>query len=344
MSRSPSPRPALPPALPRVWRDACRVQLGTDPDRAVVLEFGEPRCAAVLELLDGTRTETGLIRAAAGHGVAPDEVRTVLATLRSAELLVDARTLLWRTPPDGAPPELDSETAALVLRRAPTAGAIMRRRSAAGAVVTGAAHLAVPIASALGTAGVGHLDVRGVSGAGDVTAVVRKAAPHTTVGMLRGRRSTTVAVVVGLTAPAALTALSYAVRKLTHLVVNVRDGTVVVGPLVQPGSTPCLACLDLHRLDRDPDWHTVCAQLHTSAALPVPVTATTTLAAAAYAAEEVLIHIDGGNPTTVGATVEVSAPGRIARREWGQHPRCGCRRRGRSPPASPPVPTSECFN
>ena len=34
-----------------------------------------------------------------------------------------------------------------------------------------------------------------------------------------------------------------------------------VGPLVLPGSTGCLRCLDLHRCDRDPDWPLVAAQL-----------------------------------------------------------------------------------
>ena len=119
------------------------------------------------------------------------------------------------------------------------------------------------------------------------------------------------------------------VRRLAHLAVCVRDGTVVVGPLVRPGSSPCLNCLDLHRQDLDPDWRAVAAQLHTSPEVGEPVTATTALAAAAFATFEVLTHVDGGTPATLGATIEITEPGRHARRQWIQHPSCGCRRRRR---------------
>ena len=57
--------------------------------------------------------------------------------------------------------------------------------------------------------------------------------------------------------------------------------------------------------------------------------ATTVLAGAAYAAAEVLDHIDGGAPRTVGATVEISRAGEWTRRQWTVHPGCDCRRRRR---------------
>jgi bacteriocin biosynthesis cyclodehydratase domain-containing protein len=136
----------------------------------------------------------------------------------------------------------------------------------------------------------------------------------------------TFAVLVGFAAPAALTALAYGTRRLAHLAVTVRDGTVVVGPLVRPGLTPCLNCLDLHRLDRDPAWRALAAQLHTGPDGLEPVAATTALAGAAFAADQVLTHIDGGRPTTLGATVEIVWPGEDRRRRWTPHPRCGCQR------------------
>jgi hypothetical protein len=101
----------------------------------------------------------------------------------------------------------------------------------------------------------------------------------------------------------------------------------VVGPLVRPGITPCLNCLDLYRLDCDPAWPVIAAQLQTAPEVAQPVAATTALAATAYAAAEVLSHIDGETPTTLGATVEISGPGQSARRCWQTHPRCGCQRR-----------------
>ena len=72
----------------------------------------------------------------------------------------------------------------------------------------------------------------------------------------------------------------------------------------------------------------------------------TALAGAAYAAAEVLTHVDadGGSPTTLGATVEISAPGQPVRRQWGPHPSCGCRGRGKSRVARAPPALSGCFN
>ena len=92
---------------------------------------------------------------------------------------------------------------------------------------------------------------------------VRRVAPDVDLAPLRPGTAT-FAVLVGFAAPAALTALSYGTRRLAHLAVTVRDGTVVVGPLVRPGRTPCLNCLDLHRRDRDPAWPAIAAQLQTT--------------------------------------------------------------------------------
>ena len=46
---------------------------------------------------------------------------------------------------------------------------------------------------------------------------------------------------------------------VAHLPVRVRDGTGLVGPLVIPGVTSCLACADLHRSDRDAAWPAIAA-------------------------------------------------------------------------------------
>ena len=59
MSRTLAIRPTLLPGLRRLWRDPHRLQLGTGPGRAVILELHRPGRARVLDLLDGTRTEPG---------------------------------------------------------------------------------------------------------------------------------------------------------------------------------------------------------------------------------------------------------------------------------------------
>ncbi|MEJ6549472.1 TOMM precursor leader peptide-binding protein [Corynebacterium sp. USCH3] len=45
-----------------------------------------------------------------------------------------------------------------------------------------------------------------------------------------------------------------------HLPCGVVDGQVVVGPLVRPGDTACLTCLDTMLLGEDPDWRLIRAQ------------------------------------------------------------------------------------
>jgi bacteriocin biosynthesis cyclodehydratase domain-containing protein len=371
MSRRPARRPTLLPAVRRLWRDPHRLQIGTDPGRAVILELADPGLAKLLDLLDGTYTEAALLRAAPRAGIPRAEAASILATLRAAGFVVDAAALNLSRLPEATRRRLDNETTALALR--PPAGlgngpavfvpaqaaTRIQRRLQAHVVVSGASRLAVPIACTLASSGIGHVDPSldgmtkltdaapaglmptdahrpRVAAAGEA---LRRVAPEVEVAPLSRARAT-FAVLVGFTAPASLTALSYGTRRLAHLAVSVRDGTVVVGPLVRPGSSPCLNCLDLHRSDRDPDWGTIAAQLQTTPELPETVTAATILAGAAFAAEEVLTHIDGGRPTTLGATVEISAPGRTTRRQWTQHPRCGCRRRGRSRSLEPPAAQS----
>ena len=358
MSRLPARRPILLPAVRRLWRDTRRLQLGTDPGRAVILEFADPGCARLLDLLDGTLTEAGLMRAANRHGIAIEQAAALLAALSKAGFVVDAHALHPTDLPEPVRRRLDLETVALALpgpgRVRTNPAATIRRRLAAQVLITGSSHLAVPIAATLASAGVGHVDpdVTGVTRLADAAPAgllpsdvqrprgvaaaeaVRRAAPDVQVASLRPARAT-FAVLVGFAAPATLTALALGSRRLAHLAVAVRDGTVVVGPLVRPGSTPCLNCLDLHRIDRDPAWRMVAAQLHTGPDTAEPVTAVTALTGAAFAASEVLAHIDGEVPTTLGATVEIAGPGQSTRRRWSQHPKCGCRRRVRSRTTEP---------
>src|SRR6266508_3028574 len=62
-------RPMLLPHLRPLWRGRTTLQLGTDPDRAVVVEFANPSAARLVELLDGGRTEEQLVTAAVRCGV-----------------------------------------------------------------------------------------------------------------------------------------------------------------------------------------------------------------------------------------------------------------------------------
>jgi len=58
-----------------------------------------------------------------------------------------------------------------------------------------------------------------------------------------------------------------------------------------------------------------------------PCGAATLLSAAGLTAGEVLSWLDGDTPATLGASIDVIAPGQLRRRSWPPHPRCHCLRR-----------------
>lgn len=360
-SRPALQRPTLLPGLCRLWRTPHLLQLGVDPARAVVLELANPAVAKLLDLLDGAHSERSVLAHAARYGVADADARTFLETLRSAGLVVGAQALV---PGHLAPPvrrRLTAEAAALALRRtAATPADILRHRAAARVLVLGRGRLGPGVALALAHAGVGHLSpaLEGPVEPGDtitggllaadldrpraaaVAEAIQRAVPGTDTRPIR-RGEASFVVQTGTPGPARLQAVAYARYRLAHLTAVVRDGTAIVGPLVPPAGSPCLNCCDLHRKDRDPAWPALAAQLATTAATDPaqggePCAAPTVLAAAAFAAAEVLTYLDGqvagnepGDPQTLGATVEIATPGRHRRRTWPPHPECDCSRRPR---------------
>ncbi|GAA1913437.1 hypothetical protein GCM10009688_18030 [Arthrobacter gandavensis] len=118
-----------------------------------------------------------------------------------------------------------------------------------------------------------------------------------------------------------------------HLAVSVQQYGYQVGPLVVPGSTPCLSCLDRHRGDSDPGWYASAAALSPDAREPVggagpggEETASAALAAAA-ASGQALCFIDGvAQPVTWSGVLQLrAADGYLGLEEIGFHPACGCR-------------------
>ena len=109
---------------------------------------------------------------------------------------------------------------------------------------------------------------------------------------------------------------------LAHLAVRLRDGVGVVGPLVYPGRTACLGCLDLTRGDLDPRWPAVAAQLAGRGGAADPAAATATVG---FAVAQVIAAVEGGNTAALSATLEVDVgAGGLRRRTWSAHPDCPC--------------------
>lgn len=112
---------------------------------------------------------------------------------------------------------------------------------------------------------------------------------------------------------------------IPHLAARVVELTGIVGPLVVPGRTSCLRCLELHRGDRDPAWPRIAAQAAHRGSTVAACDVTLATQVAALAAQQVLASLDGFSPATVDGTIEVSLPyGLPRRRSWHPHPACGC--------------------
>ena len=97
-----SGRPLLPAALRPVWRSDQALQLGLDPDRAVVVDGIDEPIAKTLLGLDGTRTEAEVLSGAAETGLDPDLVGDLLTDLRTAGILAEV------TPRPPSAPAADS--------------------------------------------------------------------------------------------------------------------------------------------------------------------------------------------------------------------------------------------
>jgi bacteriocin biosynthesis cyclodehydratase domain-containing protein len=241
-----------------------------------------------------------------------------------------------------------------LLRRLIDAGALMDaavvrrrddRRSASTVVVAGGGPLAVGIVVGLVQAGIGtvHTDTGGEVRSSDLgTGYVdadhgreRLAATRAAVHRLVPGAGTDppplrlapdlVVLADEYPQPARLAALHS--RVVAHLPARLRDGIGIVGPLVLPGRSACLNCVELYRSACDPEWSLVAAHLvgQSGRADPSCVIATAGLATAqALAAVD---GISGGpEPATLGATLELDlVAGALERRAWTARPECSCR-------------------
>ncbi len=113
-------------------------------------------------------------------------------------------------------------------------------------------------------------------------------------------------------------------RDVPHLPVLLGDTSARIGPLVVPGETACLGCLERHRADADPAWSAIAGQLLGRPA-PAPG-AVVVVELAALAARTVLALLDHREVLGDGEQLRVDlATGAVSRRSWAPHPECGCR-------------------
>jgi hypothetical protein len=338
-------RPALKAGLQPLWRDTETVQFGIDPRRAVALT-GLGKAAAVLSLLDGSRDADELVRTAQAFGTPPDTTHQVLGLLASAGVLDDFPARLHRSLPDYLRARLAPELACASLAHGDGDGgaAAMERRRAAFVRVYGAGRVGACIATFLAASGVarvscvdgevtGHADVTPAGlGTGDigspraagVARAIRRVAPE-------ARTSDDPRLVPDLavlTAPLRAGEAATLMRdRVPHLLVRADEAIGVVGPLVYPGRSACLRCIDLSKAARDPAWPKILAQAArstTSAACDTVLAAAT----AALASAQALAVIDNCGqqpPAALNGTLELVLPDwQWRRRGWPPCLSCAC--------------------
>lgn len=111
---------------------------------------------------------------------------------------------------------------------------------------------------------------------------------------------------------------------ITHLPVALAGDRIVVGPLVIPGVSACLACLHAHRADADPGWPLVAAQLVGRSRTPTDPG----LAIEAAVLSARLLRAASTLGTSGAASLSVTLSSAHVRRVWhAHHPhaRCLCR-------------------
>ena len=299
--------------------------LGLDPRTALAVDDLPPPLAGMLDELAAPTERIGLVARAVQRGADRDEAEELLRRLVDTGVLVDAEG-----------PER-----------------VARQRAAAAVTVVGGGPLAAGVAAGLGRAGIGAVWVeaaadgaadgvvqegdlgtglldtdRGRSALEAVVDVVRRVAPGTSVGPPPARAAPDLCVLADAVVPDPLRVAALHRDHVAHLPVRLRDGIGVVGPLVLPGRSACLGCVELHRLGRDPGWPAVTAQLVGRHGRGDAATAAAT---AALGTTQVLRAVDfaGGGGTTVppvlGASLELDlSMGELLHRPWPPHPDCTC--------------------
>lgn len=340
-------RPVLKPALRRVWRDETTLQIGLDPERAVVVSGVDTGAVRLLDALDGTRDESDVLRLARDFGVSERRARHLLEILGTAGLLDDGAAESRLAAMSHADRQrLAPDLASLSLRRdTPGAGpAVLADRQRAGVRVHDAGRIGTTLATLLAAAGVGRIDIRdgGLVRPADVApagvgttdigtrrdlslmAAIARVAPSTATTPLA---RPDIVVLTGSMAADPAIRDNLIRRGVPHLRADIRETTGVIGPLVVPGESSCLRCHDLQRRDRDSAWPRIAAQLAAplrDGAEACDVVLAT--AVATHAGLQVLAFLDGEpTPATINGTLEVTLPdGRVRRRSWSAHPACGC--------------------
>lgn len=109
-----------------------------------------------------------------------------------------------------------------------------------------------------------------------------------------------------------------------HLLVSGDAPGRRVGPFVEPGRTACLRCVDAHEAETDPRRPFLVEQAALASTGDEPVDPVLDRIALAWAARDLCRYLEGDEPSTWSATVEIGPTGPPRSVRWLRHPHCGC--------------------
>ena len=270
----------------------------------------------MISLLDGSRDRAQVISAAGDRGIPPQLAERVLTLLAAGGALEDFPAGTYRALPLQLRARLAPELAAASLAHGDGDGGarVLARRRAAYVSVHGGGRLGSGVAGLLIASGIGQVtssDDSGPAGgepvAGarpDLVVLIETHVPELAASLMRGQ--------------------------IPHLATAAGEAIGVVGPLVIPGTSACLRCLDLARTDRDPAWPLILAQLAGRRPDPPACDATLAAAVAAQATAQAMAFVDrpGRAGPVSNGTLELVLPAwQWRRRTWLPHPACTCGQR-----------------
>lgn len=327
----------LHPDVVVAWRNPGTVQIGLDDGTGLIVQADQGTAARLIEALrTGEHSLEGLRALGQRCGLSPALVEDLVGRLSERGALLRATP---RLPRDHDLRLLVGVARSATLRYPGHDGwEVLERRRRARVLLDGVGPSTADLARLLLAAGVGRvwvhdprrLDHGDLGDQGRDLAAVGRARHHVLSEQVSGVQiakadiDADFAVLSGDCTLDPSTAHRHVRDERAHLAVLMRERDAVVGPLVRPGRTACLHCVDLYRAQRDPDWPKVVAQARAHRFGPRDPVLSARVAA--LAASEVLLALDGClTPLSEGATVEVGldSPVPIVR-DWPLNPECGC--------------------